>query len=1070
MKGSYSVLVKDSKGCIAIQGAKDIEITEPNEALAIAIVEQKDPIEHNANQGKIEVSASGGTGNLSFAWQNSFGSGIGSGAIISNLVGGSYTVTVTDANACSASRIISLINPPVFSVSIASLKGVSCHGRSDAQLKAVVSGGAEPLFYEWQGAFSNSENLTTIPAGVYKVTVTDINNVVRTASFTVPEPNVLQAGLNLVTAVSCKDSNNGSIDINVLGGTSPYNYKWTKNDQTFASTQDISSLSAGNYDVNITDAKGCPTELTDIEITQPEEALSLELNPLSPLSFGATNGKIELTPAGGTPPYTYLWNTGSTAQNLQNIGAGYYSVTVTDSKLCTASENWTLTEPEKLEVSMSQTAFILCKGESTASLQSTVTGGVKPYSYQWKKNGQWLSDATASLADLTASDYELTVTDKNDNKVNVSYTVSEPSALSTAYELTDVLCFDKATGAIDFNLSGGTPPYSYLWSNGSTTQDVNNLKSGTYDVLCTDANGCRIGETNIKISQPAAPLQLQTEEIPPSGFGLSNGSIDLSVEGGTAPYAYNWNTGTTTQDLTNLKAGDYSVTATDAHGCQATTNSSLSQPDLLETSPIITNPLLCFADANGSLTTVTKGGVLPYTYSWKKGNIPLATTPDIQNLTTATYSVTVTDKNNNQTTQTVVLGQPDLLTVGFESTPISCSGDLVGSLTALPQGGVVPYSYSWSNGASTAKISNMGTGNYLVNVTDANGCATLAKGTITSTSAIKVNSKVQDPSCYQACNGTIALEITGGSGDYSMKWDAVAKGNGLQATTLCAGNYSVTVKDNLNGCVLPVNFTLNPPQQLTVNAGDDQVLCAGQTAVIQSITNQINSTYRWTSSNGFSANTAQVTLDKPGDYQLEVTNANGCKATDSVRITASDQLLDATFLVASQTYTNQEIVLINVSNPTGQTYEWLLPSEAASVNEIGKTRTIKFNKRGNYTVALKAKNEAGCTTTSTKQLLVEEDPKLPDLNPQTSSFIKEFLVYPNPTINNGLFTVKVSLSESAPISLTLYEQSNGSLLNQTDLASHKEHLKEYQISLSSGIYLIILRTSKGVQSKKIIVN
>jgi PKD repeat protein len=303
-----------------------------------------------------------------------------------------------------------------------------------------------------------------------------------------------------------------------------------------------------------------------------------------------------------------------------------------------------------------------------------------------------------------------------------------------------------------------------------------------------------------------------------------------------------------------------------------------------------------------------------------------------------------------------------------------------------------------------------------------------------------------------------------------MKWDAVAKGNGLQATNLCAGNYSVEIKDNLNGCVLPMDFTLNQPSQLTVNLGDDRVLCSGQSVLIQPIINKKEVAYNWTSANGFSGTTAQVNLDKAGEYQLEITDTKGCKALDTIRITTSNQLLDATFLVASQTYKDQEIVLINVSNQAGQTYEWILPETATAVSEISKSKIIKFSKIGVYSVGLKVKNEAGCTTTSTKQLLVEEDPKLPDLNPKTSSFIKEFLVYPNPTINNGLFSVKVSLSESVPISLTLYEQSNGSLLNQTDLPTSKEHLKEYQISLSSGIYLIILRTSKGVQSKKIIVN
>jgi len=381
---------------------------------------------------------------------------------------------------------------------------------------------------------------------------------------TVVTSAVVPAALPIVatissTAVSCNGGMDGQLDLTASGGNSPLSFSWGSG----VTTEDRTSLAAGNYTVTITDAIGC-TRTVGSTVYQPEV---LDVNGVitNVRCNGAATGEINVTPVGGTSPYTYAWSNSVITEDLSGRTAGTYSVTVTDTKGCTDTYSGTITQPTLLTASATPTP-VPCYGESDGAVNLTALGGTIPYSYTWS-NGAMTEDISA----LPAGTYTVTVTDANQCTATASAVVSQPSAaLSASAAATNILCNGASTGAVDLTVSGGTPGsgYTYLWSNGATTQDLSNVAAGTYRVTVTDANGCTVIVSE-EVTQPQ-PLAL-TASVTHCGCAAgTDGSIDLSVSGGTSPYTYSWSNAATTQDLTGLPTGTYTVTVTDANGCTKT--------------------------------------------------------------------------------------------------------------------------------------------------------------------------------------------------------------------------------------------------------------------------------------------------------------------------------------------------------------------------------------------------------------------------------------------------------------------------------------------------------------------
>lgn len=362
---------------------------------------------------------------------------------------------------------------------------------------------------------------------------------------------------NVVTQPSCIGDTDGSIDFSITGGTPGYIYNWS----TGATTQDITGLAAGTYSISVLDAGGCEDSL-NITVADPDPFVFGD-TIIDASCFGTPDGSIDLSPTGGTGAYTYNWSNSTTNQDLNNVAGGTYTLTITDANSCEGIDSFTVGQPAQILVG-NTIVEPLCAGGNNGSATAIPSGGAGGgFTYLWSN-----SSTSATISNLTAGNYQITVTDSTGCSTTETIQVTEPTALNVIGIPDPNDCFGGSNAGIDLNVSGGTPGYLYAWNTGASSQDLSGLLSGIYAVTVTDTNGCLFSAT-YTLNDPA-PLAGSSTITNETNLGL--GGIDLTVTGGTPAYGYIWNTGATTQDLTNLSAGNYSVTVTDANGCTSVFN------------------------------------------------------------------------------------------------------------------------------------------------------------------------------------------------------------------------------------------------------------------------------------------------------------------------------------------------------------------------------------------------------------------------------------------------------------------------------------------------------------------
>ncbi len=427
----------------------------------------------------------------------------------------------------------------------------------------------------------------------------------------------------------------------------PAGNTWAPNGET---TKHINVTASGTYSSTIADINGCTTVSNSITVNV-SPALSVATTPTNVLCFGDATGTALAVETGGTPPVSFSWNTVpvQTTATATGLIAGTYSVTATDAFGCTATASAVITQPAAA-LSLSSTQInVSCNGGSNGSIDLTVNGGTSPYSYSWG-GGQLTED----ISGLSAGTYSVIVTDANGCTANTSVTITEPAVLSASTTQIDELCNGGNTGSIDLTVSGGTSPYSYSWSGGQTTEDLTGLLAGTNSVTVTDANGCTT-TASATITEPTA-ISLSTTQVDVSCNGGNNGFIDLSVSGGTPGYTYSWSNSETTEDISGLVAGPYSVTVVDANGCSATTSATITEP-----AAIVIGSFSPSSGAAGTPVVISGSGFVGIT--------------DVQfNGVSATFTV----DNANQISTTVPVGATTgVITISTPSCVTNSSTDFV---------------------------------------------------------------------------------------------------------------------------------------------------------------------------------------------------------------------------------------------------------------------------------------------------------------------------------------------------------------------------------------------------------
>lgn len=532
--------------------------------------------------------------------------------------------------------------------------------------------------------------------------------------------------------------------------------------------------------------------------------LAAQVQKVNALCAGSNSGQLQVIIQDGTEPYTYRWTTGETTSVIQNLIPGNYAVTITDANSNTLTLSETISAPEAITITES-VIHPSCSGSTNGSIDVTITGGTGAYIVTWS-NGSTEQD----LTNLASGAYAITVTDAAGCVIQKTITLNNTTSLVVGVTFTHPTCTQN-NGIINITPSGGVAPYTYLWSTGATTEDLQNGSAGTYSVKITDAIGCSIDK--VYALRIVSPILLTYVVTPTTCVDSGVGAISLMVTGGTAPYTYLWQDGATTKDRSGLKAALYKVTVTDAVGCTASTNISVFKKTFEVTSQVV--EAKCVGDL-GSITISPMDGISPYTYSWSTGD----TDNSVTELTGGVYSVTITDASGCSRTMVYVLTEPTAISSTHVTSNAQCNTEGAYAIDLNVSGGKSPYTYAWSNGATTEDLNGLNSGTYSVTIKDANGCTALHEVVINATSSTW--SCLINPIATQTvCKSVGNILSTSISGATAYLWTVTSSDNSWNIT---AGSTAASVVYTAGNAGSSATFTL-----VITNAGCTQA-CTYKTA------------------------------------------------------------------------------------------------------------------------------------------------------------------------------------------------------------------------------------------------
>jgi gliding motility-associated-like protein len=927
--GTYEYTVNDDNGC-SVSGEVEISCV-PDWDIQVSTIPNPcgDP---NAGLGEIEVIAGGAHGGPFILDWTSGSSCPCTGPNLTGLNSGNYELTVTDVQGCTTDLTINVGENDQFNVSEV-ITDASCGGTCDGSIDVTVAGTPADSF-AWTGPdgfTSSDQNIENLCAGSYILTVVS-GSCEEQFVYIVGEPTPIDIDFDVVVPPICFGQNNGSIELGLSGGNGVLTAVWEAQPECFfpeTTGTSISNLFECTYVVEVTDEDGC--SVSDSLFLDAPQVMDIFVSisdfggDFNVSCNGANDGAISVSIEGGTPDcttfapecYDYDWTScdpvnipGVSQQN--DLPAGSYCVVVTDINGCVATTEIDLEEPEPIESSGAVSDYngfeISCTGACDGWISPNITGGNGNYVlYQWITGDIGDNEATAdTLFNLCPGSYELRVVDQQDCENIILFELEEPEELDlTVDSITPVSCYDESDGAIAVTATGGTGSYTFDWNEGEYAGNVlAGIPGGVYDLVLTDSNDCTLEESVIVFEPDTFVVNLTIPILNDSEFvipcvGDSTGAIFAEIQGGVPEYDILW-TGAGIENPTELNqselsAGTYTITVTDEDGCEAIAQGEITEPDdALEVNAVVSlypsgEEISCFGACDGSIDLSVTGGVGPYTFLWELDNQgdTLSTAEDQIELCQGFYEVLVSDANGCDTLLQFDIQQPtqimsNAVLSDFNGFNTSCPEVCDGSITIAPSGGVPDYTIAW-----TVNGNPVGGGETLIGlcagdivnleITDDVDCVVEEVFVINGPDPINPNAEVNNISCDGNTLGSIILNTTGGTGDYTYTWTPDF-GNVSSISDLTAGEYCVNIEDS-NGCMIDECFTIAEPTTIEADIDSTPASCGLCDGTIALDISAIDAPFTvvWTGPTIIDDDATNASDLCEGLYTASITDANGCE-------------------------------------------------------------------------------------------------------------------------------------------------------------------------------------------------
>ena len=866
--GTYDVTITDINGC-----TKDtsLNINEPDDILFSG--SHTDVVCFGEDNGTILFSASGGSPQLNWTWSSTntgFTSPGGNATSITGLGPGTYTVQLLDANGCVKDTSFIILEPDEI-IANGIVTDLTCNNNNSGEINISPTGGSGGFTFDWDndgtGDNDDNEDLSGLAVGTYCLGLIDSNQPLcrLDTCFDIIEPDEIFANLVSVTEISCADSLNGSIDIAPSGGTvtGVYTYDWD-NDGTGDNddSEDISTIGSGIYCVSIIDDNSCSTD-TCITITALDPIV---FNPIiDSSSCSLANGNINLTITGGNTPLLFDWDNDGLGDNddsedLLGLFEGDYqlfvSYTGNDGTLCSVDTTFNIVDNPPSPTASFVVVDESCFGSCDGSITTTINSGANPITFVWSStNVGFVNDGAQNQFNLCSGDYYLSLTDGNGCSIADTFAITSSDQLTVSEIITNVDCSGDSTGEISITVTGGnistTGAYDFSWvglGSGytSTSEDINNLISDSYQLIVSDDDGCS-DSLVYDVTQNTA-LNLSTSAVDAT-CADSNGSVSVTATGGIVAldYVYNWldqngiSIGITT-NVNNLSAGTYTVLVTDDLGCLDSATTTVND---LSTSTITIDTVInesCAGDNDGLITVSLTISPPPGVLSWTgpAGFVdPGGVNTTISSLAAGQYIATLIDGLGCQQQEVIDIVAAQALSLNNLVVDPLCFNENSGSIDIFPSGGSVAtdYTYDWDNDGTgdnddSQNLSALVAGTYIVNVVDDNGCSIQDTFNLANPSELIGSTNASFAACGSN-DGFVTVTSSGGTigVDYTYLWldqaTGLQVGNTDSVANLTAGCYDITVTDD-NACFFNAVVCISNPTGPTIALDQiDSVTCFG---------------------------------------------------------------------------------------------------------------------------------------------------------------------------------------------------------------------------------------------------